>query len=1796
MRRVKRILAGILAAAVAAGTTVLPAFAEGERASVHPKINCQAVGATTEASSAGSDGTSNSDSVIDNVKDQTGGNYKWYIAGNKLTGANLTIILPQKYKIDKIILFSGYTARDPATENTEENKPLHKTAEIPFKYQFEYANASGEFEMISGTKVDKAFDGLTTADREVTFEFDEIETNKIKFAALDGNYDFRLREIELYGVETESDTPPAPTVENVALHRPAIVSAKSNGTSEALTDGTTNQTTGDNVWVASESQAAAGAYADIDLGLADISSMVLHHGMNSGIDKLTDFEIQYLGETGTEYRTLKTVTGVDVNPYTVTFDETVRAKHIRIVSKCSAMFRIREIEVYGTKVSGGEPEKQDPTIAVETVTDAAAGSNVTLNAVVTANDNTINQVEFYNGSVKLGDGTENGGKYEYALQNAAGSYNITAKLTYNTDQTITSAPMIFTAGYADMGTNVAEGKTASASYYSSANGGPSVLTDKAKETPTGPYVVFVDQNKTMGVKFDIDLGNLCDVDKVMLYHGMNNPRTQTLHSFDLQYSAKAGTVTDDDYVTVKTVTGATVNPWLVVLDSPVRAGHIRLVSNVENSSSNMFRLLEIEVYGTEILPSPTVTVDSINDAIVGNPVTLSASVTDNGNTIDKVEFYDGASLLGAGTLNGGKYVYTFANAALGSHSITAKVTYDTDKTVTSEPQAFTVQAPPEPDAPLVTVDPIADIAEGDPITLSAAVTDNGNTITAVEFLDGAESLGSGALTDGKYAFAWTNPSVGTHRITAKVSYGTDKSVTSAAVSFTVKAKPTAAVDAVGDVTAGESVTLRAVVTDNGNTIEKVEFFDGSDLLGEGTQSGGKYEYTVDEVALGSHSIIVKVTYDTDKTVTSAAVAFTAAEAVAQPVNLASKQNVIYGVKDQGADTALTDGVTTATSGGDVWFVGKDKTMGAWVDIPLIKRGRVQSVKVYSGYNDTNPATKDKLTDFEIWYSDSENPDTSALTDYTLAKSVSNAPLGLVDVQLDVPVTAQHIKIVSKVENNRTDAQNSGGIRVREIEVYGFEVDETAPNIEIGTVTGALEGDDILLSAVVTANGNEITSVEFLDNDVLLGAGILNNGKYEYTLSGVAKGAHSITVRLTYGGTQTMSFGPMRFTAEEREGYFGITIVSPTEETVVSIGQLLRISAEVSDRQQKLKEVALLFNGKVVKTFTPVSDGKYETDVRARGGVNTVEVRATASDGSVQSKSIEVTGRYGKISYDKTFTAEGSVKGSDSGSTPDALIDGKSNGDTGSNKWYINSTVSADSWASITFPGEYRITQIVLTSGYVSRNPAVVNVEANRPDNTAEIPFHYQFEYRNEEGEWTAVPGAVFDKPFNGLSEEDKTVTFTFDEITTTGIRFVCLQKGFGYPYRLREIELYGAMANKPPVIVLTEPANGGMVLEGAGLELLANIQDEDGDIRDVTLYVDGVQTAAEIKQDGTSFTVIMPSAGLAKGTHSVYLTAADSYGETGTSDTVSITVVDEAAILKVLENSTRADIADNLEYTAKQLGIDLSGFHALSKTKQEKILLDMLNREFPSKSSLQSYLNNAVADANKGDSGSGPSGGGTSNGGGGGSAGAGSAGVITPVPDGSKPNVNPQPDNQEVFVDLDEADWAREAILTLAADGVINGVGDRVFAPLDFVTRGQFAKMLIGAFGLEQSGAAASFADVAQDHMFYPYIASAQSLGIVKGREDGTFGVDERITREDLAVMMQRAAAAAQISLPQSTEAEQFADAVSISVYAAEAVGQLQQAGIMNGMGDGRFAPQENANRAMAAKVICELMKIRQEG
>jgi len=193
----------------------------------------------------------------------------------------------------------------------------------------------------------------------------------------------------------------------------------------------------------------------------------------------------------------------------------------------------------------------------------------------------------------------------------------------------------------------------------------------------------------------------------------------------------------------------------------------------------------------------------------------------------------------------------------------------------------------------------------------------------------------------------------------------------------------------------------------------------------------------------------------------------------------------------------------------------------------------------------------------------------------------------------------------------------------------------------------------------------------------------------------------------------------------------------------------------------------------------------------------------------------------------------------------------------------------------------------------------------------------------------------------------------------------------------------------------------------------------------------------------------------------------------------------------------------------------------------------------------------------------------------------------TEIPESDKPA-----DEVVHFSDLESVPWAKEAIEALAAKGVVSGPGDGTFRPGNNVTRAEFIKMLMMAFDLVDKNAVSTFSDVKTGMWYYEAIATAEKLGIVKGKGDGSFGVNEQITRQDMAVMAYRVALILEMNLGTGSGGAQFADKSDISSYALEAVAAMQEKGIINGIGDNRFAPKNNATRAEAAVIIYRLYKL----
>ncbi len=178
------------------------------------------------------------------------------------------------------------------------------------------------------------------------------------------------------------------------------------------------------------------------------------------------------------------------------------------------------------------------------------------------------------------------------------------------------------------------------------------------------------------------------------------------------------------------------------------------------------------------------------------------------------------------------------------------------------------------------------------------------------------------------------------------------------------------------------------------------------------------------------------------------------------------------------------------------------------------------------------------------------------------------------------------------------------------------------------------------------------------------------------------------------------------------------------------------------------------------------------------------------------------------------------------------------------------------------------------------------------------------------------------------------------------------------------------------------------------------------------------------------------------------------------------------------------------------------------------------------------------------------------------------------------------------FIDVPQGHWAYDAISYLVDLGILQGRSCNLFAPNEPVTRAEFVKILAATFAPDwQQTGDSSFTDVAAGAWFELYVLWAEESGITQGA-DGKFNPNAAISRQDLVVMIVRCLVAQKISLAQQNGTVAFTDGAQIASYAKDAVGLLTKAGVINGKGEGQFAPTDCATRAEAAKIIATLLHL----
>ena len=178
------------------------------------------------------------------------------------------------------------------------------------------------------------------------------------------------------------------------------------------------------------------------------------------------------------------------------------------------------------------------------------------------------------------------------------------------------------------------------------------------------------------------------------------------------------------------------------------------------------------------------------------------------------------------------------------------------------------------------------------------------------------------------------------------------------------------------------------------------------------------------------------------------------------------------------------------------------------------------------------------------------------------------------------------------------------------------------------------------------------------------------------------------------------------------------------------------------------------------------------------------------------------------------------------------------------------------------------------------------------------------------------------------------------------------------------------------------------------------------------------------------------------------------------------------------------------------------------------------------------------------------------------------------------------------FTDVSAGDWFYEAVQFVYENGLMDGVGNNLFAPNATLTRAMAVTILYrleGSPDLDGENLGYPFADVDGNAWYGDAVYWARCNGIVDGVENNHFDPTGSLTREQMATVLYRYAQYKGADVSASGDISGFADSANVSDWAVDAVKWAVGSGLVNGVEGNALAPQGTSTRAQAAAVLMRL-------
>ncbi|OAB48052.1 glycoside hydrolase [Paenibacillus antarcticus] len=170
--------------------------------------------------------------------------------------------------------------------------------------------------------------------------------------------------------------------------------------------------------------------------------------------------------------------------------------------------------------------------------------------------------------------------------------------------------------------------------------------------------------------------------------------------------------------------------------------------------------------------------------------------------------------------------------------------------------------------------------------------------------------------------------------------------------------------------------------------------------------------------------------------------------------------------------------------------------------------------------------------------------------------------------------------------------------------------------------------------------------------------------------------------------------------------------------------------------------------------------------------------------------------------------------------------------------------------------------------------------------------------------------------------------------------------------------------------------------------------------------------------------------------------------------------------------------------------------------------------------------------------------------------------------------------------------WAQKDVTLATAKLIATGESTDKFGSNSSITRAEVTSMIVRALGLIPNEANVTFKDVDSQSKFARDIAAASVAGFIKGKTSDSFGPNDKVTRQDMAMILANAMEYAgkkhQVNLGVLNP---FKDQSIISSYAKDSLALMVDYKIMQGVSPTQLYPKSNVTKAQATVTVMRMLR-----